>query len=199
MRTPVQTLRFDFERACQAVACLLRPLPGQRMNYMRLLKLLYLAERKSLAESGAPMAGGSVVAMERGPVLEDVFSLIRQKHACTPEWSQYFRLDHYELVMLKDPGNRRLTPIIVDILNAVASMHEEHDEFDMVDITHHLPEWKKNDPGKSSRPIPLRDILEAVGRGDEFEQIIEYAQRKEVSARVFSDLPRTDCGESVTY
>ena len=158
---------------------------------MRLLKLLYLAERKCLGESGGPMTGSAVVAMKRGPVLEDVFSLIRQQHAETPEWSKFFHTDHYELVMVSDPGNLRLTPFIVDTLNSIATMHEEHDEFDMVDFTHTLPEWIKNDPGSSSRPIPLKDILEAVGRGDQLQEIVEFARQKAASARLNLELSRT--------
>ena len=47
------------------------------MNYMRLLKVLYLAEREILADSGKPLTGSRVVAMPRGPVLEDLFQLIK--------------------------------------------------------------------------------------------------------------------------
>jgi uncharacterized phage-associated protein len=47
------------------------------MNYMRLLKLLYIADRESLPRTGRPIVGGPVIAMERGPVLEEVFDLIR--------------------------------------------------------------------------------------------------------------------------
>jgi uncharacterized phage-associated protein len=42
------------------------------MNYMRLLKLLYIAERETLGRTGRPIVGGPVTAMERGPVLLEV-------------------------------------------------------------------------------------------------------------------------------
>ena len=45
----------------------------------------------------------------------------------------------------------------------------------MVEITHELPEWKKNDPGNSAKKIPLADILEAVGRIDALEEIERQA------------------------
>ena len=192
MRIEHRQFRFDIERTCQAVAGLLRQLPGHRMNYMRLLKLLYLVERKCLQESGGPLTGSPVIAMERGPVLEDVFSLIRQSHPATPIWGKYFRSDRYELVMIDDPGNRRLTPFIVDTINAVARMHEDHDEHDMVDISHTLPEWQKNDPGKSSRPIPLEDILEAIGKASELNKIVEFARQRAHGITPIQELPRTN-------
>lgn len=40
------------------------------MSYLRMLKLLYLADRESLKETGHTITGDRVVAMEHGPVLE---------------------------------------------------------------------------------------------------------------------------------
>ena len=57
------------------------------MNYMRLLKVLYIAEREILAESSTPLMRSTVVAMERGPVLEDVLHLIRGEHSATDKWA----------------------------------------------------------------------------------------------------------------
>src|SRR5271155_4089348 len=64
-------------KTIQAIGVLLRADGVKRMNYMRLLKLLYMADRESLRETGRPITGGPVTAMERGPVLEEVYDLIR--------------------------------------------------------------------------------------------------------------------------
>lgn len=45
--------KFNSEKAIQAVAFLLRRERGHRMNYMRLLKVLYFAERKSSLNPGS--------------------------------------------------------------------------------------------------------------------------------------------------
>ena len=60
--------RFDFEKSLQAAGCLLE-LHGDRMEYVRLLKLLYIADREMMAEAGAPITGDRAVAMDHGPVL----------------------------------------------------------------------------------------------------------------------------------
>ena len=60
--------RFNFERALQASAYLLR-LDGKRMGYLRLLKLLYIADREWLAETGESITGDRAYAMKYGPVL----------------------------------------------------------------------------------------------------------------------------------
>src|SRR5207245_2553321 len=111
-----------------------------RMNYMRLLKVLYFAEREILAEAGVPLTGNRIIAMKRGPVLEDVFSLIRGQHPAAPEWSRHFRTEAYRLHMETDPGLGRLSPFITKKLDDVATRFQDKDEWDMVEISHLLPE-----------------------------------------------------------
>jgi hypothetical protein len=55
-------LRFNFKRTLQASAYLLR-LDGKRMPYMRLLKLLYIADREWLAEMGESITGDRAYAI----------------------------------------------------------------------------------------------------------------------------------------
>ncbi|HQU41243.1 MAG TPA: DUF4065 domain-containing protein, partial [Pirellulales bacterium] len=82
-----RAFRFNPVKTIQAVAFLLRREPARRMNYMRLLKILYLAERAILAESGKPLTGSPVLATPRGPLFADVLGLIRGQHIATPEWA----------------------------------------------------------------------------------------------------------------
>ena len=66
--------------------------------------------------------------------------------------------------MVNDPGTSLLSKFIVQKLDEVALRYEQCDEWEMVEITHRLPEWQRNDPGESSKEIPLAHILEAVGK-----------------------------------
>jgi len=186
--------RFDAEKTIQAVAFLLRREQFRCMNYMRLLKLLYIAEREILAESGKPLTGSPVAAMPRGPVLQDLYDLIRNRHTATPQWAKFFQVSHYHLVMTDDPGVGRISKFIASKLEEVAVRHQDDDEWDMVRFTHTLPEWKANDPGESSKPIPLQDILAAMGRMQDFEKIVGDARHDE-RARYFSqsDEPADHC------
>jgi uncharacterized phage-associated protein len=69
-------LRFHFEKSLQAAGVLLH-LEGGRMPYMRLLKLLYIADREMLAETAKPVTGDRAYAMKNGPVLSHVYALIK--------------------------------------------------------------------------------------------------------------------------
>jgi uncharacterized phage-associated protein len=166
------------------------------MNYMRLLKLLYIAERECIRDAGRGLTGSSVVAMERGPVLEDVLHLIRNEHHDSPDWSNHFQTDGYHLVMTNDPGADILSPFVSRKLSEVARRHELDDEWAMVEFTHTLPEWVKNNPGQSSKHIPLADILEAVGKLDDMDRIVGYDRNLALNLRNFSGNQRTTGSDS---
>ncbi len=181
--------KFNSEKAIQAVAFLLRRERGHRMNYMRLLKVLYFAEREILAESGKPLTGSRVLAMQRGPVLEDIFQVIHGSHNAVARWSSFLQVDRYQLEMITDPGAGLLSRFVTRKLEEVATRYDALDEWAMVEETHKLPEWQKNDPGGSSREIPLADILEAVGRSADLDEIVAHAREDEQAGEFFCAIP----------
>jgi uncharacterized phage-associated protein len=156
------------------------------MSYMRVLKLLYIADREALGETGRPITGGPAVAMERGPVLEEVYSLIRGQHPDMPLWDRYFRKDRYSLAMTEDPDVRQLSKYEIQKLQQVAEKYAELDEWDLSAITHGFPEWRKNDPGQSSRRIPLEDMVQAVvEEGEDAKKIVDEACERTRIERLF--------------
>jgi uncharacterized phage-associated protein len=158
-------LNFNLPRTLQAAAELLKSSPGQRMNYMRLLKLLYIAERELLAEHSHPITGDEAVAMERGPVLSQTYGLILGKAVGAEEWAKYVRKDHYDACLIADPGRGQLSKVVLEKLDEVSQRYQDMDEWDMVEETHKFEEWKKNYTGsKSAYPIAWEDVLIAQGK-----------------------------------
>jgi hypothetical protein len=70
-------------------------------------------------------------------------------------------------------------------LQELAEKYADLDEWDLVRLTHEFPEWQKNNPGTSSRPISLVDMLEAVGQGEAANDIIAEACEKARIERLF--------------
>ena len=64
--------RFNFAKTLQASAVLLRR-DDKRMSRLRLLKLLYFADRELLVAKVRTITGDSVVAMKYGPVLSQTY------------------------------------------------------------------------------------------------------------------------------
>ena len=180
-----RVFRFDVEKTIQAVAFLLRREPHRCMNYMRLLKILYIAEREILAESGKPLTGSPVVAVPRGLLLEDVHELIRSQHIDTPRWSVYFRVENYRLAMVADPGVGKLSRFVTAKLEEVARRHENDDEWTLAQITRKFPEWVASNPGDSSKRIRLEAILKAMGQQDRLQSIVEGVRDDKLAREFF--------------
>jgi uncharacterized phage-associated protein len=179
--------RFNIEKAIQAVAALLHFHRSNEMSYLRMLKLLCIADRESLKETGRPITGDRVVAMEHGPVLSSVYDLIKGEHTGWPVWSEFLGKKGYRIELLRDPGNGALSKYEVGKLRELAERYAEKNEWDMVEIVHALDEWKKNDPGKSSKAIPFEDILEAIGRRADREAIVQDARDQAAFDRLFAE------------
>lgn len=180
--------RFNLEKAIQAAGVILRQEPGGRINYMKLLKLLEIAERESLRHSGTTITGDRLVAMERGPLPSNIYDLIKGEHISLQRWETFICREGYHVALRENPGVSRLSRFEIETLQEVATRHANHDEWEMVKITHEFEEWTKNKPDSgSSRDIPIRDVLLAVGKSEEeADAILSEADAQQQMDQFFS-------------
>ena len=157
---------FDEQKAAQAAAYLLRR-HGGPMPYIKLIKLLYLADRRALIETGYPITGDRLVSMPKGPVLSEILSLITwESRDEDSEWRKHISLPSNYLVMAIGPQDEgKLSDYDRDLLDTVFDDFSKMDKWDLVDYTHRLPEWV--DPEGSSRDIDPRVILRDAGYSDD--------------------------------
>ena len=154
---------FKIDKAIQAAGVLLSSARARQMSYLRLLKLLYMADRESLARVGRPIIGAHPVAMDYGPLHSEVLDLIKGETARGGEWSKYIRTFGYEVELVADPDRTALSQQEIEILNHVAANCREFNEWELVEQTHEFPEWKKRHIVGSSQLISIEDILDALG------------------------------------
>jgi uncharacterized phage-associated protein len=153
----------DTKKAVQAAAVLLKRAHGREMPYLRLLKLLYIADRESFRETMRPILGGKTVAMKKGPLHSEVYDLIKQHGGL---WGRHVCLDEYDVELVDDPGDSELSDYEVELLSRVAEKYSDLTEWQLVELTHQFSEWLKNYPdptANTSHRIHLSDILDAVG------------------------------------
>ena len=152
---------FDERKAVQAAALLL-DCEGGRMRYIKLIKLLYLADRTALIETGLPITGDRFVSMRYGPVLSHILDLIRGRAADSRFWDPCIRTEGNYVVLLQSPGRGRLSDYDTQALRQVFESHgRDVGWIQVVNATHSLPEW--TDPGSSSRRIEPAEILRYAG------------------------------------
>jgi uncharacterized phage-associated protein len=182
--------QFSTEKTIQAVGVLLQHAKG-RMCYLRLLKLLYIADRENLRLSRRPIIGSRIVAMHKGPIHSKVYDLIKGEHVDEPLWSKYFQKDGYEIKLLEDPGRSKLSVAEVRILTEISERYQESDEWDLVEITHKFPEWDKNFPDKTantSQTISFEDLIDAVGLTQEKQTILDEAKEEAEIDRILASV-----------
>lgn len=156
--------RLNTRKAAQAAAALLRTEPNDRMAYIRLLKLLYIADRDQVAKTGMPILGSRPVAMAYGPLHSEVYNLVQGEHEDVSLWSSFIRTDRYCVELQEDPGVDELSRSELRTLNSVARQYEDTDDFDIAERTHDFPEWKANFRGDgTSTTIPFEDMLAGLG------------------------------------
>ncbi|MPZ51023.1 MAG: DUF4065 domain-containing protein [Dehalococcoidia bacterium] len=168
---------YDQRKTAQAAAFLIR-LAGGSLNYMVLIKLLYLADRESLIDTGIPITGDRMVAMPHGPVLSGILDEIHLGDGSgrTSVWYEYITEPVAHSVSLrKDAESDELSDYEMEVLSRSFEKFGHMNRWQLVAFTHKLPEWA--DPNGSSRPIAPEDILRSVGKSDdEIEALTQEAE-----------------------
>jgi uncharacterized phage-associated protein len=162
----VKGMGFDEKKATQAAAFLLR-LRGGRMAYLKLIKLLYLADREALGRWGDSITTDCYVSMKNGPVVSNIYNLMHQE-VKNPYWRQFISppMGQYELELIGEECPKGALSIAEErILGEIFERYGRMSRWELVDFTHQLPEWK--DPGRSSIPIELEDIFRAQNFSEE--------------------------------
>lgn len=184
---------FNEKRTAQAAAFLLHR-AGGRLPLLKLMKLLYLAERESLKVYGEPISGDKLVAMPHGPVLSTTYDLMNGAVlSMQGGWETWMEDRAGHDIALRDPSTIRspeedlleLSNGDLEILQQIWDMFGHMGRYELVAYTHSdaCPEWE--DPRGSSRPIPMGRLFKALGYSDEgvrsaVEHVNEQARLKAV-------------------
>jgi uncharacterized phage-associated protein len=160
--------RFREEKATQAAARLLK-LRGGTMSHLKLIKLLYLAEREALTRLGTPLTYDSYVSMPHGPVLSATLDRINERQMYSGGyWDRHITPKLENEVSLRDAAsvpNDQLSPAEEALLDEVFESYGHLTRWEIVRFTHTLPEWV--DPDGSSIPIDPSQILRSEGYSEE--------------------------------
>jgi uncharacterized phage-associated protein len=154
-------LRFNERRATEAAARFLK-LRGNRMSYLKLIKLLYFLDREALLRWGRPVTTDRYVSMDNGPVVSRIYGLIREESAPGADsiWRRYISAPlGWEVVLIAEPETAELSRAEEELIDEIFAERGRMSRWDLVRLSHDLPEWQ--DPNGSAIPIQYSDILRA--------------------------------------
>jgi len=176
---------FNFLKTLQASAVLLESERGRQMSYLRLLKLLYLAERALLATTAIPLTGDNPVAMKKGPVLSQAYATIKGETSRSGEWETFIHREGRHVELIKDPGRGKLSKREIRKLQELSEQFRFVDDWSLVEETHKLPEWKKAFKGDDTiTPFSWEQVLEEAGRAD----LIPLAKKRAADRQVLNEV-----------
>jgi uncharacterized phage-associated protein len=164
---------FDEHKAAQAAAFLLHRAGGS-LPLIKLMKLMYLAERLSFARYGEPLTGDHLVSMDHGPVLSATLNHMNGAIESNAHgWDAWVADRAGHNVALRDPSMIRspeqdllaLSECDLEVLNDVWTEYGHWGKWDLRDFTHTLPEWE--DPHGTSMPISMEKLMAAVGHNQD--------------------------------
>lgn len=182
-------LTFNEDKTVQAAAYLIAKLGGGKINYMKLLKLLYLADRESLIRWGRPITFDSFFAMDHGMVLSHTFDRINGEEKESEKWDQIFRhCGNYQLQLLNPRiGTNELSKVEVQLLDEIIRKFGQCDQWELSELHHGLPEWI--DPRGSSIPLDVSDLLEKATEKTpaEIEAIKRELESETIAASLFGE------------
>lgn len=166
--------RFNQKKTTQAAARFLK-LANGRMNYMKLIKLLYLTDRGAFLRWSRPVSGDKYFLMKLGPVLSEVHDLITEVPCPSDEvfWTAHISPpSNHEVELKAEPGNDELSKAEEKLIDEIFAAYGHYKPFDLVDLLHKtLPEWKEIKGGRI--PLEYREILQAGGKSPEDIEEIE--------------------------
>ncbi|WP_235203000.1 Panacea domain-containing protein [Pseudomonas syringae] len=179
---------FSEQKVAQMAAYFLQR-RGGRMAYIKLMKLLYLADRESMDRYSAPMSHDSHVSMAQGPVLSATLNLITGQIE-SPAWRSWVTSEaKFEVSLSRELKDLELLDELsnadLEIMDHVWEQFGKMKRWELVDYTHdHLPEWV--DPGRSSTPINPRAVFRALGRDEQQADLLarELFERKSLGRAV---------------
>jgi uncharacterized phage-associated protein len=184
---------MNIEKLIQAVAYLLKK-NDHRLNYTKLIKLLYLSDRAALKETNLTITGDAFVCMKNGPVLSGLYNLIKGKYydrSAQYSWDAKFSTDGNDLVAVVDRiPEGKLSKFEKDTLDKINEQFYSTPFGKMIDYVHdksNCPEW--NDPGMSSTKLKVEDILKCIGRSpEEIDWILSENKAFEIEDGILAGL-----------
>jgi len=176
---------FNVRKAAQIAAYFARE-QGGSINVLKLVKLIYIADRKNMEKFDFPISGDSLVSMDHGPVNSMTLNYINGTVDDRVAWEHFIsdRAGHDVGLAraVSDDDLDELSRAELTTLREVWNQFGAMTKYEIRDWTHaNCPEWEN--PDGSSTPIPHARVFKFLGKAhaDELEQCVHEERRLRAS------------------
>jgi uncharacterized phage-associated protein len=159
--------QFNLDKAIATMVVFLRRLGP--MDKLKLIKLLYLADRDCFLMDGHPITGDTPVAMDHGPVPSACLDVLNGEIA-----SHAFSFLHVrdtEVSLDPNPPGAQTDSFTAEeasVLDNTIQKYGSMSTSDLYRFVHQLPEYKDTHVPGTSTPIGFAKILQHYGSEEQF-------------------------------
>lgn len=160
--------QFDVEKAVATMVTLLKDIGPT--DKLKLIKLLYLADRDCFLEFGHPITGDQPVAMDHGPVPSACLDVLNGEIDSDVFSFLHVRDRTVELDEAVPSDMKGFTDEEAQVLKKTLEKYGHMSTGELYRLVHRLPEYKDCHVRGTSADIPFEKILEHHGTEDQFRQ-----------------------------
>jgi uncharacterized phage-associated protein len=168
----------SYKKATQALNLLAKKKDG-RINKMKAIKLIYLADRLHLRKYGRTIVGDVYWAMKLGPVgsraknIAELTNVPVEVLAYAKKYIKPADAKKQSYASIKAPDFRVFSKSDLECLEAVYARFSDKDQFELAELTHKFPEWEKHEDeimvkGKKRIKMSYDDFFADPKAGDDF-------------------------------
>lgn len=183
---------FDARKAVEVMTYIVSQLKGRETDKVKLMKLVYLADRDHFLTRGRPITGDDQYAMQYGPVPSLCLDLLDGQFM--DEDADLFRNLHTEdhKVSLKQtPEPVRLAGSEREALDRIITHYGEWGSWELVEHTHQFAEYKRVFREGTSTRIPFELLLE-IYRPERFYRHNRPVITNEMAANMACPFPKSE-------
>jgi len=194
---------FNVRKVAQMAAYFLHSNDDGPMDHVKLMKLMYLSDRRALATFRFPISDDTYCSMRRGPVLEKTLSLFegRAEPNVQAVWNLWISGKENHQIRPNRKVNiddfDRFAGAELEVMGKTFSYFGGWDWKDLVEYTHGLPEWEnlgKDAKKTDSKPLSLTRIMNALVdvvtkeplSPDEVASTVRYMEEVEPNVRLIT-------------
>jgi uncharacterized phage-associated protein len=140
-------LKFDYKKAVQALNFFAIK-SGGTINKLKVIKLIFFADRYHLRKYGRPITNDEYFAMEYGPVgsgIKDIAEMNEFWNSDKYVLSYITAPTRYDVKSIKDYDCDVFSESDLEALSFAWDEFGKYDEFKLAEITHQYPEWKRRE------------------------------------------------------
>ena len=161
------------------------------MNVMKLVKMVYLLDRLSIARRGIPVVGGIYYSMRNGPVTSELLDIInagRLADESDRSWEKFIssRNEHDVALAAEPTPLEFLSDSELELIAEIYKEHGKQDQWQIRDFCHqNCGEWAPLQAGRER--IQVEEIAINVGKSPaEAKRISEEANESNLLSSVFA-------------